>query len=141
MMDFDCMQTCKLLAAILARCSAKEFQNNMFDSWRMGALHRLLMAIHWSKKLRASPALGIAQGAAGWPTTDDCAELSVGITHNMTARGAFREVAKAEREIWVTYFTSQLMDVMNLEAISNADEVRAAFLKCITDTNGFPVAC
>ena len=65
----------------------------------------------------------------------------MGITHNMTARGAFREVAKAEREIWVTYFTSQLMDGMNLEAISNADEVRAAFPKCISDTNGFAVAC
>ena len=47
------------------------------------------------------------------------AKLSAGIVHNLTAGGAFRDTVKAGREIWVTHFTSQMLDDMNPKAVTS----------------------
>ena len=141
-MDCDCIKTWRLIATIQARREAGHFQNNLLDKWSTATLNRIVMALEWSKRLKTSPDLPAEDvNEAGWLTNDDTDELLTDIWHNLSARGAFREKVKAEREIWVNHFTSQLMDDINLEAISHLPEIRAAFPACVSHVAGLPVVC
>ena len=72
---------------------------------------------------------------------DGTLQIKLHLRHNIKARPLLRDVNSDQREKWITHFTSQLMDLLNVEEVSNMPEVRQVFPRELAETVGFPVVC
>ena len=68
-------------------------------------------------------------------------DMHAAILTTMRSRASLRQANAVLREIWVTPYNGEILDLLDLESLNNCQEARDAFPQEVLDTAGYPVVC
>ena len=68
-------------------------------------------------------------------------DMHAAILTTMRPRASLRQANTVLREIWVTPYNGEILDLLDLESLNNCQEARDAFPQEVPDTAGYPVVC
>ena len=137
--DIDCDDTWALLTALSLKIRSNGYDPRDLKEWPTGTVMRLQAVTQWAKEIHKQFTqqhhwMGI-NGVGG------ARDMHVAILTTMRSRASLRQANAVLREIWVTPYNGEILDLLDLESLNNCQEARDAFPQEVFDTAGYPVVC
>ena len=67
--------------------------------------------------------------------------MHAAILTTLRSKASLRQANTVLREIWVTPYNGEILDLLDLESLKNCQEARDAFPQELLYTAGYPVVC